>query len=121
MHAYRCLLELLFTTGLRIGEALGLAVGDLEIKHCVIRVECQLGRDGTRSPLKTEESRRAIDIPPQLMRRLVALTRERGTHADPEGFVFASRNGRGIERKVAREAQASRQKGRHHRPRADPS
>ena len=78
---YRCLLELLFTTGLRIGEALGLAVGDLDTKNSVIRVECQLGRDGTRSPLKTEESRRAIDIPPQLMRRLVALTRERGTTA----------------------------------------
>src|SRR6185503_17160588 len=59
---YRCLLELLFTTGLRIGEALGLAVGDLDTKNSVIRVECQLGRDGTRSPLKTEESRRAIDI-----------------------------------------------------------
>jgi hypothetical protein len=55
------------------------------------------------------------------MRRLVALTRERGTHADPEAFVFASRNGSGIERKVAREAQASRREGRHHRPRADPS
>lgn len=38
------------------------------------------------------------------MRRLVALTREHGTHADPEAFVFASRNGSGIERKVAREA-----------------
>ena len=101
---YRCLLELLFTTGLRIGEALGLAVGDLDIEDCVIRVEYQLGRDGARSPLKTEESRRAIDIPPQLMRRLVALTRERGAHADPEAFVFASRNGSGLERKVAREA-----------------
>ena len=51
---YRCLLELLFTTGVRIGEALGLAVGDLDIKNSVIRVECQLGRDGTRSPLKTQ-------------------------------------------------------------------
>lgn len=101
---YRCLLELLCTTGLRIGEALGLAVGDLDPENCVIRVEYQLGRDGARSPLKTEESRRAIDIPPQLMRRLVALTRERGTDADPEAFVFASRNSSGLERKVAREA-----------------
>lgn len=45
-----------------------------------------------------------IDIPPQLMRRLVALTRGRGAYGDPEAFVFASRNGSGIERKVAREA-----------------
>ena len=71
----------------------------------MIRVEYQLGRDGTRSPLKTEESRRAIDIPPQLMRRLAALTaRARRRHTDPAAFVFASRNGSGIERKVAREA-----------------
>ena len=44
---YRCLLELLLAAGLRIGEALGLAVGDLDRKHSLIRVECQLGRDGT--------------------------------------------------------------------------
>jgi integrase len=101
---YRCLLELMLTTGLRIGEALGLAVGDLDTENSVIRVEHQLGRDGTRTTLKTEESRRSIDIPPRLMRRLVALTRERGAYGDPDAFVFASRNGSGIERKVAREA-----------------
>ena len=50
---YRCLLELMLTGGLRIGEALGLAVCDLDRKHSVVRVECQLGRDGTRTPLKT--------------------------------------------------------------------
>ena len=61
---YRCLLELLLTTGLRIGEALGLTVADLDPDHALIRVEYQLGRDGNRTPLKTEESRRAIDIPP---------------------------------------------------------
>src|ERR671936_741717 len=82
---YRCLLELLISAGLRIGEALGLAVGD-------------------RTPLKTEESRRAIDIPPRLMRRLLALVAERGAAFDPAALVFASRNGNGLERKVAREA-----------------
>ena len=50
---YRCLLELLVTTGLRIGEALGLAVCDLDHAHSLIRVEYQLGRDGNRTPLKT--------------------------------------------------------------------
>ncbi|HEY7399146.1 MAG TPA: tyrosine-type recombinase/integrase, partial [Gaiellaceae bacterium] len=101
---YRCLVELLLTAGLRIGEALGLGVCDLDYQHSLIRVEYQLGRDGTRTPLKTEESRRAIDIPPQLMRRLVALLRVRGVRADPAALVFASRNGSGLERKVAREA-----------------
>jgi integrase len=101
---YRCLLELLLTAGLRIGEALGLAVADLDRQHSLIRVEYQLGRDGTRTPLKTEESRRAIDIPPQLMLRLMALIGAEGVHADPAALVFASRNGSGLERKVAREA-----------------
>lgn len=101
---YECLLELLLTTGVRIGEALGLAVCDLDRAHSLIRVEYQLGRDGERTQLKTEESRRAIDIPPELMRRLVALVAARGALDDPAALVFASRNGSGLERKVAREA-----------------
>lgn len=96
---YRCLLELLISAGLRIGEALGLAVCDLDREHSLIRVEYQLGRDGTRTPLKTEESRRAIDIPPRSMRRLLALVAERGAAIDPAALVFASRNGSGLERK----------------------
>src|SRR5204863_344087 len=75
---YRCLLELLLTSGLRIGEALGLTVADLDGEQSLIRVEYQLGRDGARTPLKTEESRRVLDLPPELMRRLVALVNERG-------------------------------------------
>jgi integrase len=101
---YRCLLELMLAAGIRIGEALGLAVCDLDRKHSLIRVECQLGRDGLRTPLKTEESRRAIDIPPQLMHRLLALVAERGQLFNPGVLVFASRNETGLVRKVAREA-----------------
>ena len=101
---YRCLLELLISAGLRIGEALGLTVCDLDRQHSLIRVEYQLGRDGERTPLKTEESRRAIDIPPQLTRRLVNIVAERGALFDPTALVFASRSGSGLERKVAREA-----------------
>src|SRR6266542_2004147 len=101
---YRCLLELLLAGGLRIGEALGLAVGDLDPKHSLVRIECQLGRDGTRTPLKTEESQRAIDVPPPLMKRLLALVAERGQLFNPSALVFASRNETGLVRKVAREA-----------------
>lgn len=101
---HRCLLELMLTGGLRIGEALGLTVSDLDPEHAVIRVEYQLGRDGARTPLKTEESRRAIDIPPQLMRRLLALISERGARFNPRALVFASRNGTSLERKTARTA-----------------
>jgi integrase len=101
---YRCLLELLLTAGLRIGEALGLTAADLDAQHSIITVQCQLGRDGTRTPLKTEESRRALDIPPQLMRRLHRLLADRGVLFDPSAYVFASRSGNGLERKVARAA-----------------
>src|SRR6266511_3355170 len=101
---YRALFELLLTSGLRIGEALGLTVADLDTKHSVIRVEYQLGRDGNRTPLKTEESIRAIDIPPPLMRRLLDLVAERGALFNPHALVFASRNESGLMRKVAREA-----------------
>lgn len=102
---------MLISAGLRIGEALGLAVCDLDRQHSLIRVEYQLGRDGTRTPLKTAESRRAIDIPPQLTRRLVALLAERGALFDPAALLFASRNDSGLERKVAREALKRAVKG----------
>jgi integrase len=102
--SYRCLLELMLTGGLRIGEALGLTVGDLDRDHALVRVEYQLDRDGSRTPLKTEESRRTIDIPPPLMRRLLALLTARGSRFDPGALVFANRTGGGLERKVAREA-----------------
>jgi integrase len=101
---YRCLLELMLTSGLRIGEALGLTIADLDPEQALVRVEYQLGRDGSRTLLKTEESRRAIDIPPQLMRRLLTLVTERGARFNPHAFVFATRNETGLERKVARAA-----------------
>jgi integrase len=101
---YRCLLHLLLTTGLRIGEALGLTLADLDPEHNLIRVDYQLGRDGTRTPLKTPESRRAIDIPAPLIRDLLTLITERGDRFNPHAFVFASDTGTGLERKVARAA-----------------
>jgi integrase len=100
----RCLLELLLTTGMRIGEALGLAIADLEPDKTLVRIEHQLGRDGTRTPLKTDESRRVVDIPPDLMRRMLALVNTRGARFNRHALVFASRNGTGLERKVARRA-----------------
>jgi hypothetical protein len=58
-----------------------------------------------RQALKTDESRRAVDIPPPLMRRLLKLVDDRGARFTPNALVFASRNGTGLERKVAREAR----------------
>ena len=100
----RCLLELMLTSGVRIGEALGLITADLDPANALIRIEYQLGRDGIRTPLKTQESRRAIDIPPALMLRIITLLDERGSRTNPAAFVFATRNNTGLERKVARTA-----------------
>jgi integrase len=97
---YRCLFELMLTSGVRIGEALGLTVADLDAEHSLIRVQHQLDRDGQRVPLKTAESQRAIDIPPELMRRLLALVTERGARFTPHALVFASSNETGLERRV---------------------
>jgi integrase len=101
---YQCLIELLITSGLRIGEALGLTLKDLDLARSLIRVEYQLGRDGNRTLLKTNESRRTLDIPPLLMQRLIALAASEGRASDPDAFVFATRNRTGLERKVARQA-----------------
>jgi site-specific recombinase XerD len=98
----RCLLELLLTSGLRIGEALGLTIADLDPEHSIIRVTHQLARDGTRTPLKTPESQRALDIPPDLTRRLLALVTENGNRFQPHAFLFTSRNNTGLQRKTAR-------------------
>jgi integrase len=100
----RCLIELLITAGLRIGEALGLTVSSLDPPNNLITIEHQLGRDGVLQPLKTPESRRAIDIPPDLMSRLLGLLNQRGTRFSPTALVLATRNGTGIQRKTARAA-----------------
>jgi integrase len=101
------------TSGLRIGEALGLTASDIDSERALIRVEYQLGRDGVRVPLKTEESRRSIDLPVYVMNQLVGLLNGRQRMTGEDSFVFASRTGSALERKVARNAlrRASRAAG----------
>jgi integrase len=101
---YRALFALLMTSGLRIGEALGLTASDIDGEHTLVRVEHQLGRDGVRVPLKTEESRRSIDLPEYAMNQLVGLLNGRQRMTGDDSFLFASRTGKALERKVAREA-----------------
>jgi integrase len=101
---HRCLFELLLLAGLRIGEALGLTLDDLDREHGIIRIEYQLSREGERTPLKTPDSRRALDIPQALLERLRELVEERGQHDNPLALVFSSRNDTGVTRKTCREA-----------------
>jgi integrase len=101
---HRCLIELMLTSGIRIGEALGLILADLDWERALIRIEYQLGRNGSRTRLKTEASHRVIDIPPELMLRLRKLIDARAQPPDNSSFLFATANGTGLQRKVARAA-----------------
>ncbi len=110
---HQCLIELLLASGLRIGEALGLVVGDLDSDNRIIRVEYQLSREGKRAPLKTPASRRSVDIPTSLFERLISLVEGRGDSVNPDALVFSGRKGAGISRKTCRRAlqQAARGAG----------
>lgn len=99
---YRPLLAFLAGTGCRIGEALGLTWGDVEVAQRTARIAMQADREGRRVPLKTKNSRRTID----LHGPLVALLAEHKMAAEdkrPGGFVFASGTGTALNfRNVAR-------------------
>ncbi len=50
--------------GVRIGEALGLKWGGVDLATGAIRVQRQLGQDGAFSEPKSAKGRRTIDLPP---------------------------------------------------------
>jgi integrase len=59
---YRALVVLLAASGLRIGEALGLEVADVDFLRRVVRVERQRRQDGTLGPTKTAKSARTVPL-----------------------------------------------------------
>ena len=87
---YRAIFDLAAETGARLSEVLGLIWKDIDFKAQTITFTHQLGRDGTRQPLKTKRSRRCIEITPTLVARLrtVKLASEKSNDHD---FVFLSR------------------------------
>lgn len=98
---YKTLFALASVTGARLSECLGLVWGDLlidDLDGAEVRLEFQVDRKGQRQPLKTEESRRTVEIPRQLAVMLNAhyLASAYKTASD---FVFASRTGRAIEQR----------------------
>lgn len=98
---YKTLFALASVTGARLSECLGLVWGDLSIDDldgAEVRFEFQVDRKGQRQPLKTEESRRAVEIPRQLAAMLNThlLASRRKTASD---FVFATRTGRVVEQR----------------------
>jgi integrase len=84
---YRVLFGLLAGTGMRIGEASGLHVDDLDLDNCVIHVRRGVWNGREISP-KTRNAVREIDIDPGLAEMLRQHLRDKKT-----GRVFEARNG----------------------------
>jgi integrase len=101
---YRCLFELLLTSGLQIGEALGLTAADLDHDRNLIYVRQQLNRHKVRDQLKTPSSERVIDLPRKLLHKMHTLLDSWGAADDPDALIFTSKNRTGLERKVCRQA-----------------
>ena len=98
---FRTLFALGSVTGARISECLGLVWDDLAIDDldaAEVRFAHQVDRHGHRMPLKTEESRRTVEIPRQLA-VLLAAHKLRSGDTRPGGFVFATRTGRPIQQR----------------------
>jgi len=102
---YRTLFSLAAVTGARLSEVLGLRWADVDLQDtdaAEVRIAAQVDRRGVRRPLKTEESRRTVEIP-----RQVAMMLARHKLASPtstaDAFVFATRSGRPLgQRNVGR-------------------
>ena len=84
---YRVLFAMLAGTGMRIGEAAGLHVEDLDLEHGVIHVTRAVWQGLELEP-KTENAVREIDIDPTLVSLLKGHIGDRTT-----GLVFSARNG----------------------------
>ena len=98
---FKTLFALGSVTGARMSECLGLVWSDLNIGDldaAEVHFGYQVDRQGRRQPLKTEESRRTVEILRQLAAMLVA-HKLRSTDTRPTGFVFATRSGRPIQQR----------------------
>jgi len=102
--------KLLFLTaavsGARLSELLGLRWQDLDLSDptdATVHFEHQVDRKGVLSPLKTEESRRTVELPRQLAAFLLRHKAE-SRFSTSTSFVFSTRSGRPLgQRNVLRE------------------
>jgi integrase len=91
---YRLLFAFAAATGTRLGEVLGLRWHGLDLDAGTAYISHQLGRKGDRSPLKTQRSRRTMELPPSLVLDL-RVHKLATPYSGDHDFVFANRQGRG--------------------------
>jgi integrase len=95
---YKVLFTLLAGTGLRIGEALGLKIGDISSDCKTIKVNQSVWRSSVQAP-KTENALREIDLPASLAAFLKTYIGNRES-----GLLFCSESGRPLsQRNVLRD------------------
>ncbi len=103
---FKTLFALAATTGARLSECLGLVWRDLDLADAggaAVSFAYQVDRHGRRQPLKTEESRRTVELPRSLAAMLLAV-KARSPHSQEGAFAFATRSGRAVgQRNVLRE------------------
>jgi integrase len=98
---YKTMFAVGSVTGARLSECLGLVWADVsldDLDAAEVRFEYQVDRKGRRQPLKTDESRRTVEIPRRLAAMLVA-HKLRSGYTSPSAFVFATRSGAAIQQR----------------------
>lgn len=117
---FRLLFMLAAVSGARESELLGLTWADVDLSDvdaAEVRFSHQASRKGERVALKTQESRRTVELPRQLA-VLLAEHRAASLHSKPDAFVFATRSGRPIgQRNVLRELRRAMTKATDERGR----
>lgn len=89
---WRALYALMAFAGLRIGEALGITWGQVELEARLLKVR-QAATNGELAPLKTKTSRGDVPIVDELATILAAF-RERTPDTGPADLLFRTRRGR---------------------------
>ena len=91
---HRLLFRVAAETGARLGEVLGLAWEDIDITSQTTTFAFQLDRHGKRVPLKTDRSRRVLEITPGLAGGL-RKHKLASEDTSPGALVFVRSTGRG--------------------------
>src|SRR5262249_46726038 len=81
-YDYLAITQLLFFTGMRPSEAIGLRVGDIDMKRLIVTVRCAVVL-GRRKVPKTRSSERLVAIDGNTARVLDTLIKLHTTQADP--------------------------------------
>jgi integrase len=115
---FRTLFSFAAVTGARLSECLGLRACDLDLadpQAATATIAVQVDRKGRPQPLKTEESRRTLELPPSLAQLLIEHRISAGS-SEPDAFVFASRSGRALmQRNVMRALRQAQKRAVDHK------